>query len=140
MSEDTKKCTFNQESHYANFAAEVFTLLSDATRVRIILALRDAEKSVNELAEEIGKSPTTTSQHLAKLRWGKIVEARQDGNRVFYRLIDAHARELVTLAVFHAQRCVVNTAPAHHRNSDGSITADATPLVLCDEYHLNRNA
>lgn len=125
MREDTKKCTFNPESQYANFAAEVFTLLSDATRVRIILALRDTEKSVNELAEEISKSPTTTSQHLAKLRWGKIVEARQDGNRVFYRLIDDHARELVTHAVFHAQQHVAGSAPTHHRNPDGSITADA---------------
>ncbi|WCV10580.1 metalloregulator ArsR/SmtB family transcription factor [Corynebacterium silvaticum] len=86
--------------------------------------MRDTEKSVNELAEEISKAPTTTSQHLAKLRWGKIVEARQDGNRVFYRLIDDHARELVTHAVFHAQQHVVRSAPTHHRNPDGSITAD----------------
>lgn len=123
MSEDTKGCTFSLESQYADFAAEVFTLLSDATRVRIILALRDTERSVNELAEEIGKSPTTTSQHLAKLRWGKIVEARQEGNRAFYRLIDEHARELVTHAVFQAQH-VVGSAPLHHRSADGSITAD----------------
>lgn len=111
------------ESQYADFAAEVFTLLSDATRVRIILALRDAEKSVSDLAEEIGKSPTAVSQHLAKLRWGKIVEARQEGNRAYYRLIDEHARELVTHAVFQAQH-VVDAAPAHHRTADGLITAD----------------
>lgn len=122
MSEDAKRCTFNAESQYADFAAEVFSLLSDATRVRIILALRDAEKSVNELAEEIGKSPTVVSQHLAKLRWGRIVAARQEGNRAFYSLIDEHARELVAHAVFQAQH-VVNTAPAHHRVADGSITA-----------------
>ncbi len=72
---------------------------------------------------EIGESPTTTSQHLAKLRWGKIVEARQEGNRAFYRLIDEHARELVTHAVFQAQH-VVGSAPLHHRSADGSITAD----------------
>lgn len=124
MSEDAKKCTFSPDSQYADFAAEVFTLLSDATRVRIILALRDAEKSVNDLAEEVGKSPTVVSQHLAKLRWGKIVAARQEGNRAFYSLIDEHARELVAHAVFQAQH-VVNTAPAHHRAADGSITAEA---------------
>ena len=122
MSEDTKKCTFNPESQYADFAAEVFTLLSDATRIRIVLALRDAEKSVNDLAEEVGKSPTAVSQHLAKLRWGKIVAARQEGNRAYYSLIDEHARQLVTHAVFQAQH-VLCGSPAHHQAPDGSITA-----------------
>lgn len=122
MNEDTKTCTLDSESQYADFAAEVFSLLSDATRVRIILALREAEKSVTELAEEIGKSPTVVSQHLAKLRWGKVVAARQEGNRAFYSLIDEHARELVAHAVFQAQH-VVGSAPAHHRATDGSIKA-----------------
>lgn len=111
------------DSQYADFAAEVFTLLSDATRVRIVLALRDTEKSVNELAEEVGKSPTVVSQHLAKLRWGKIVAARQEGNRAFYSLIDEHARELVAHAVFQAQH-VVNSGPAHHMTTDGTVAAD----------------
>lgn len=124
MSEDAKKCTLGPDSQYADFAAEVFTLLSDATRVRIVLALREGEKSVGELAEEVEKSPTVVSQHLAKLRWGKIVAARQEGNRAYYSLIDEHARELVAHAVFQAQH-VVNTAPAHHRTAGGSITAEA---------------
>ena len=123
MSEDSKGCTFGLDSQYADLAAEVFTMLSDATRVRIILALREGEKSVNELAKAIGKSPTVISQHLAKLRWGKVVEARQEGNRAFYRLIDEHARELVAQAVFQAQH-VVGGAPAHHRTADGSIEAE----------------
>ena len=122
MSDDAKTCTLNPDSQYADFAAEVFTLLSDATRVRIVLSLRDAEKSVNELAKEVGKSPTVVSQHLAKLRWGKVVTARQDGNRAFYSLIDEHARDLVAHAVFQAQH-VVSSAPAHHRAADGSIIA-----------------
>ena len=132
MREDTKRCTLRPDSQYADFAAEVFTLLSDATRVRIILALRDGEKSVNELADEVGKTPTAVSQHLAKLRWGKIVQARQDGNRAFYSLIDEHARELVMHAVFQAQR-VVNSAPVHHRAADGSIVADAEATETHDE-------
>lgn len=124
MGEDTKRCTFGPDSQYADFAAEVFTLLSDATRVRIILVLREGERSVNELAQRVGKSPTVVSQHLAKLRWGKIVAARQEGNRVYYSLIDEHARELVLHAVFQAQH-VVDAAPRHHRAPDGAITADS---------------
>ncbi|SDR87373.1 DNA-binding transcriptional regulator, ArsR family [Brevibacterium siliguriense] len=131
MYADTKKCTFDGESQFADLAAEVFTLLSDATRVRIILALRDGEKSVNDLAEAVGKSPTVVSQHLAKLRWGRIVAARPEGNRAFYTLIDEHARELVAHAVFQAQH-VVSGAPAHHRAADGTVTADVPPSTTAE--------
>ena len=113
-----KRCTFSAESQYADLAAEVFSLLSDATRVRIILALRESELPVGELAEQVGKSPTVVSQHLAKLRWGKIVRARQEGTRVFYSLIDDHARQLVTHAVFQAEH-VVDGVPKHHLGADG---------------------
>ncbi|WP_029150807.1 ArsR/SmtB family transcription factor [Microbacterium indicum] len=119
MSEDSKKCTFDPQSQYVDLAAEVFTLLSDATRIRIILALRDGELAVGELAERVGKSPTVVSQHLAKLRWGRVVAARQSGTRVFYSLIDEHARQLVTHAVFQAEHVVDGSVPEHHLGAQG---------------------
>ena len=119
MREDTKKCTFDPESQYVDLAAEVFSLLSDATRIRIILALRWGELAVGELAERVGKPPTVVSQHLAKLRWGKVVAARQDGTRVYYSLIDEHARQLVTQAVFQAEHVVGDTLPEHHLDAQG---------------------
>lgn len=81
-------------------AAEVFGLLADPTRIRIVLALQAGELSVGTLAEAVSKSPTAVSQHLAKLRWGRVVRARHDGNRVFYSLVDEHAAQLVTQAVY----------------------------------------
>ncbi|MHB1063875.1 MAG: ArsR/SmtB family transcription factor [Georgenia sp.] len=113
MHEDEQAYSLAVESEYVDLAAEVFSLLADATRVRIILVLSGGESSVNDLAETVGKSPTAVSQHLAKLRWGRIVRARQDGNRVFYSLVDEHARNLVTQAVFQAQHAV-DEQPAHH--------------------------
>lgn len=95
----------------------MFSLFSDETRIRIVLALRTGERSVNELAELIGKSPTTVSQHLAKLRWCKVVQPRQEGTRVYYSLIDEHARELVMHAVFQAEH-VVEIVPPHHTVQD----------------------
>jgi DNA-binding transcriptional ArsR family regulator len=130
MRENTNKCTFTPDSQYADFAAEVFSLLADATRVRIILALRNSELSVSELADRIGKSPTVISQHLAKLRWGRIVEARKEANRMYYRLIDEHVRELVSHAVFQAQHVVAGDGsgrvPEHHRTDDGYVTDDSS--------------
>ncbi|WOF22878.1 metalloregulator ArsR/SmtB family transcription factor [Microbacterium betulae] len=122
MPEDSKMCTFGPASPYVDLAAEVFSLLSDATRIRIILALRSGELPVGELAERVGKPPTAVSQHLAKLRWGRIVSARQDGTRVFYSLVDEHARQLVTHAVFQAEHVVGDDLPGHHLGERGLPT------------------
>lgn len=127
MSEGNERCTFGVQSQYVEMAVEVFSLLADATRVRIILALRGGEQSVNALAELVGKSPTTVSQHLAKLRWGRIVKVRQDGTRMFYSLVDEHARRLVAHAVYHAEHAL-DEAPAHHR-AEGRIEDLAETLA-----------
>ncbi len=128
MSEYANMRRFEGDSQYIELAADVFSLLSDPTRIKIILALRDGELAVGELAERVAKSPTVVSQHLAKLRWGKVVRARQQGTRVFYNLIDEHARELVTHAVFQAEH-VIDGIPPHHRVPDGSSnsTGEVTP-------------
>ncbi|MET1035634.1 MAG: metalloregulator ArsR/SmtB family transcription factor [Arthrobacter sp.] len=113
MSEDTKACGMDLGSPYVELAVEVFSMLADATRVRLILALRSGETPVGELAEAVGKTPTVVSQHLAKLRLARMVAARQEGTRVYYRLVDEHARQLVTAAIFQAQHSV-DERPAHH--------------------------
>lgn len=114
MNADTQICKLDADSEYVELAVEIFSLLADATRVRIILALRDGEYSVNHLADIVDKSPAAVSQHLAKLRLGRIVAARQEGTRVFYRLANEHARKLVADAVFQAEHAL-GGEPAHHR-------------------------
>jgi len=99
---------------YVELAVEVFAMLADATRVRIVLALRDGELSVNHLADIVDKSPAAVSQHLAKMRLGRIVAARQDGTRVFYRLANEHASRLVRDAIFQAEHAL-DSDPRHHR-------------------------
>ena len=124
MHEDSQQARLAVDGQYVKLAAEVFSLLCDPTRIRIILALRDGELPVGELAMLVGKSPTTVSQHLAKLRWGRIVATRQEGTRVFYSLIDEHARELVNHAVFHAEH-VIDPFPAHHRTGKAADAPSA---------------
>ncbi len=122
MSADTQSVDLGVGAEYVELAAEVFALLADPTRIRIILALQGGELSVNRLAELVGKSPTAVSQHLAKLRWAKVVRARQDGTYAYYSLIDEHARRLVADAVYQAEH-LVDEVPAHHR-----AAAQATAL------------
>ncbi|WP_027020429.1 ArsR/SmtB family transcription factor [Corynebacterium sputi] len=103
-------------SEYIDLAAEVLSILSDPTRIRIILALRRAgELGVGELAESVGKRPSGVSQHLARLRMARMVTTRQEGTRVLYQLADEHALVLVIEAVKQAEHSVAHgQIPPHH--------------------------
>lgn len=115
------RCGRHVDSDYVELAVEVFSMLADATRVRIVLALSDGELPVNDLAEQVGKSPAAVSQHLAKLRLARVVATRNEGTRVFYRLTNEHARQLVADAIFQAEHQLGGT-PAHHH--EGASRAD----------------
>jgi len=57
MTEDSQRCGRFPDSTYVELAVEVFALLADATRVRIVLALReDEELPVNRLADIVEKA------------------------------------------------------------------------------------
>ncbi len=94
-------------------------MLADATRVRIVLALRDDELSVNHLADIVDKTPAAVSQHLAKMRLGRVVAVRQDGTRMFYRLANEHVRQLVDDAIFQAEHAL-DRNPRHHHPETAS--------------------
>jgi DNA-binding transcriptional ArsR family regulator len=108
------------DDQLVELAVEIFKMLADATRVRIVLALRDGELSVNRLAEEVGKSPAAVSQHLAKLRLARMVTTRHEGTRVFYRLANEHAQQLVSGAVFQADHSIEDQ-PRHHQQRKGEL-------------------
>jgi DNA-binding transcriptional ArsR family regulator len=122
MSEDTQAADqfvlLDADDAYVELAVEVFTMLADATRVRLVLALGDGERSVNELATIVDKSPTAVSQHLAKLRMARMVSTRQHGNRVFYRLVNSHATKLVHDAIHQAEH-TVGAVIRHHHDEEG---------------------
>jgi DNA-binding transcriptional ArsR family regulator len=87
-------------------AVDMFKLLADDTRLRIIWALLHGEKSVNELADHVGANPAAVSQHLAKLRLARLVSVRRDGNRAFYAAENPHVRDLAEQALFHTDHVV----------------------------------
>lgn len=107
------------DEHIA-LATEVFTLLSDETRLRLVLALENGEMTVGALAQCVGRAPTAVSQHLAKLRWARVVATRQEGTRVHYRLVDEHARTLIHQALLQAEH-MVDELPAHHRRGRAQV-------------------
>ena len=97
-----------------DLAVEVFRMLADPTRVRILWVVLDVERSVNEIAETLGKPQSAISQHLAKLRLARLVLPRKQGVQVFYRVANDHVRQLVADATRHAEHAGPGV-PAHHR-------------------------
>ena len=86
-----------------HLAAESFRMLADPTRIKLLWALLQGESSVSCLAELVGASPTTVSQHLAKLRLAGLVRGRRQGTFVYYIAADEHVRVLLAEALFHAE-------------------------------------
>jgi len=60
--------------------------LADATRLRLLLALRRQEMCVCQLTELLGLAPSTVSRHLSILYQAGLVDARKEGRWMFYSL------------------------------------------------------
>lgn len=78
--------------------AKFFRGLADPSRLALLFALREGEKSVGQLVEETGLSQSNASGHLACLKDCGLVESRQEWRRVFYRLADPRVEALLQTA------------------------------------------
>jgi DNA-binding transcriptional ArsR family regulator len=75
---------------------QVFKLLSDETRLRILLYLaRERELHVTALCEKLGQSQPAVSHHLALLRVAGLIEARRDGKHNFYSVRKTHFHRIM---------------------------------------------
>ena len=83
--------------------AELFSALSDASRIRIIAQLIDGEMSVRTLADGLGMTESAVSHQLRGLRQMHLVRARRSGRQVFYSIEDDHVSRLFTLGLDHVQ-------------------------------------
>ncbi|MEU0572047.1 metalloregulator ArsR/SmtB family transcription factor [Nonomuraea sp. NPDC005983] len=83
--------------------ADIFGLLADPGRLRLLLALLEGELCVCDLAVVSGLSESSTSHALRLLRAHRVVSVRRAGRMAYYRLADAHVRMLLDLAVAHTE-------------------------------------
>lgn len=67
-------------------AAELFRILSDATRLRILAALARKPHNVTDLRKHLGVPQPTTSHHLNQLRRFDLVTSRRAGKQIVYSL------------------------------------------------------
>jgi ArsR family transcriptional regulator len=75
---------------------QVFKLLSDETRLRILAYLaRESELHVTALCDRLGQSQPAVSHHLALLRVAGLIKARRDGKHNYYSVRQSRFRQLM---------------------------------------------
>jgi ArsR family transcriptional regulator len=65
--------------------ADLLKAMAHPTRLRILDFLRDGERCVCEITEQLELEQANVSQHLAVLKRQDLVSSRKDGLRVLYR-------------------------------------------------------
>jgi ArsR family transcriptional regulator, lead/cadmium/zinc/bismuth-responsive transcriptional repressor len=81
--------------------AEMFRLMGDQSRLRIILCCLDGPTAVGDIAERLGLSASLVSHHLRLLRAARILRAARSGKQVFYAAADAHIRRVLINMTAH---------------------------------------
>jgi len=81
--------------------ADLFRLLGDPTRLRIVLACASQWRAVGVMAEALGLSPSLVSHHLRLLRAARIVRAERQGKQVFYLAADQHISDMLAEMLEH---------------------------------------
>ena len=140
---------------YAEFAV-IGKALANAHRLELLDLLGQAERSVDELAQEIGQSLANTSAHLQVLRQARLVEAEKHGLNQVYRLAAPEVfslwrtlRDLGTARLAEVDRLVqtyltdraslaaVDLVELERLVADGSITLlDVRPAIEYQQGHI----
>jgi DNA-binding transcriptional ArsR family regulator len=74
--------------------ASYFSVMSEPTRLRIMHAICEAEKSVTQIVEETGATQTNASRHLSLMFRAGVLARRKEGTLVYYRIADPSMVEI----------------------------------------------
>lgn len=81
--------------------ADLFHLLGDATRLRIVIACQAQPTAVGDIASALSLSSSLVSHHLRLLRAARIVKAERQGKQVLYSAADDHISGLLASMAEH---------------------------------------
>ena len=91
-----------KENTFAHLA-DLFSALSDPTRLRIISVLLEGELNVGDIASQLGMTESAVSHQLRGLRQLHLVRSRKDGRQVYYAVDDGHVARLYRLGMDHVE-------------------------------------
>ena len=81
-----KMASRNMQQNLYRRHADLCKVFSHATRLEVINVLREQERSVSDLARELGVGIGNLSQHLNMMKQRRVLESRKEGNNIYYRL------------------------------------------------------
>lgn len=81
--------------------ADMFKMLGDPTRLRIVIATLEAPIAVSDIAERLGLSLSLVSHHLRLLRAARLVTPDRRGKQIFYRIHDQHVAHVISDMIAH---------------------------------------
>lgn len=82
----------------------VFRVLSDATRLKIVESLKGGELCVYHIVEVCGGTQSAISHQLRILKDNRVVKSRRDGQNILYSIADEHIFEILKMSEEHL-RC-----------------------------------
>lgn len=91
-----------QEQTFTHLA-DLFSALSDPTRLRIISVLLEGEMNVGDIAARLEMTESAVSHQLRGLRVMRLVISRKNGRQVFYALDDDHVAKLYRMGLEHVE-------------------------------------
>lgn len=82
---------------------DVFRMLSEPSRLRIVLSLLNGEKCVCDILQTVGGTQSALSHQLRILKDNRVLRARRDGQNVYYALADNHVCSIVEMGLQHGE-------------------------------------
>lgn len=83
--------------------ADLFKIIGDSTRIKILWALKDNELCVCELSNILNMSMSAISHQLKTLKNSNMVTSIRDGKSIFYSLCDKHVHDLIEIGLEHSE-------------------------------------
>jgi DNA-binding transcriptional ArsR family regulator len=106
----------------ASEVAEAMRVFAAGSRVRLLYALSDERRTVEELADILEMDPSAVSQQLRVLRQLRFVVAEREGRRMRYRLHDDHVAELLAAIRHHHEHASRGWSASGAPRDSGSAT------------------
>lgn len=96
-----KKSALSITDDQATELAELFRLMGDASRLKIVVACLSKPRCVTDIAAETRLSQSLVSHHLRLLRAARMLRADRQGKQIFYVATDEHVRNVISDMVAH---------------------------------------
>ena len=88
---------------YLEYIANLFKILGDKTRTKILSVIEKQELNVSSISELVGLPISAISHQLRVLRQAKLIKPRKNGKEVFYSLDDEHVSLIFNCALAHVK-------------------------------------